>query len=358
MVHGTVDSDTHVIESERTWNAWNDLGLAGEPPVVLYRDKDERSANWQSEWWLFDDTLIQKQVFRPEDTFTAQGARELSDVAQRCQDMDDLDVATQVVYSTYFISRATTNPAREASLCRCYNAWMASISNGSGGRIRWAAVIPMLDPSLAVKELAQASADGACAINVRGYEGDWMLTDARFFPVYEVAMSFDMPICIHSGNGCLELDRTLFPRRPEFSYARNKLPVIAAFSAIAMSDFETRFPDLRFGFIETGASWLPGLMSDLRTRAHRGLGSDMATYSEFLQRKHLYVACQLDEDLDYIVSQVGSECLVIGSDYGHADNASDIAAIRLLKAHETLSEDAKENITSKNPSSLYRQTSI
>ena len=41
----------------------------------------------------------------------------------------------------------------------------------------------------------------------------------------------------------------------------------------------------------------------------------------------LFVACQTDDDLPYVLKYAGENCLMIGSDYGHADNASELLAL-------------------------------
>ena len=45
----------------------------------------------------------------------------------------------------------------------------------------------------------------------------------------------------------------------------------------------------------------------------------------------LYVACQTDDDLSYVLRYAGEDSLMIGSDYGHADNASELLALKRLK---------------------------
>ena len=55
---------------------------------------------------------------------------------------------------------------------------------------------------------------------------------------------------------------------------------------------------------------------------------------KLLKENHIYVACQTSDDLPYILEHVGDDNLVIGTDYGHNDTASEINALRKLKADE------------------------
>ena len=42
----------------------------------------------------------------------------------------------------------------------------------------------------------------------------------------------------------------------------------------------------------------------------------------FCKENRVYVTCQTDDDLDYVLGYAGEDNLVIGTDYGHSDNAS------------------------------------
>ena len=46
----------------------------------------------------------------------------------------------------------------------------------------------------------------------------------------------------------------------------NTVIAIAAFSALAEAGVPDKFPKLRVGFIETGASWIPFLHADLMAK--------------------------------------------------------------------------------------------
>src|SRR5207245_9323580 len=50
-----------------------------------------------------------------------------------------------------------------------------------------------------------------------------------------------------------------------------------------------------------------------------------------IRDNHVYVTCQTDDDLQYILKYSGEDNIVIGSDYGHADTSAEIEALRKLK---------------------------
>ena len=79
--------------------------------------------------------------------------------------------------------------------------------------------------------------------------------DPYFFPLYEEAQRLDMPICVHIGSGLPD-----FPSAEVFEYARfmrTRLAAVnAAYSLIAL-EIPQKFPTLRVGIVEAGASWVP-----------------------------------------------------------------------------------------------------
>ncbi len=72
-----------------------------------------------------------------------------------------------------------------------------------------------------------------------------------------------------------------------------------------------------------------------------------------MRESRIYVACQTDDDLAYILQYAGEDSLIIGSDYGHADTATEIEALRKLKRDGKVSPAAINKILDQNASTLY-----
>jgi predicted TIM-barrel fold metal-dependent hydrolase len=70
----------------------------------------------------------------------------------------------------------------------------------------------------------------------------------------------------------------------------------------------------------------------------------------------LFVACQTDDDLPYVLKYAGEDSLMIGSDYGHADNASELLALRRLKEKGELEPRVIDKILFHNPARFYGLT--
>jgi len=111
-----------------------------------------------------------------------------------------------------------------------------------------------------------------------------------------------------------------------------------------------RFPKLRIGIIEVSAQWIPYAVHDLSRRfARRGRPFPQ----NLLKENRIYVTCQTDDDLDHVLRYSGEDNLVIGTDYGHADNAVEIEALRKLRTDGKLPGRVVDKILDDNPRALY-----
>jgi len=59
------------------------------------------------------------------------------------------------------------------------------------------------------------------------------------------------------------------------------------------------------------------------------------------------------DDLNYVLSFSGEDNLVLGSDYGHADTAAEIDAIRRLQGDSAIPKNVVNKILDDNPTALY-----
>jgi predicted TIM-barrel fold metal-dependent hydrolase len=368
----TIDADAHVIETERTWE-YLDQSERKFRPRTVSSVNDPRKR-----FWLIDGRRVLRAGNVGPDT--SETAREMKDIEARLRHMDRLGVDIQVLYPSLFLSPLTARPKVERGLARSYNRWLADIWRKGENRLRWAAVVPTLDIEHALAEARFAKDNGACALYLRaGPHGSVgiaekrlaslappaakvlarglrvrvrvtetkSLADPYFYPLYEEASRLNLAICIHASTGS-QTWREMFEADSGFS--KFKLPVISTFHSLAYHGIPSKFPRLRFGFIEVGAQWVPYVLHDLAKRFERTgkrLGQD------FMRGNRLYVACQTSDDLAYVLRYAGENNIVIGTDYGHGDTSAEIEALRRLKTLSEVSSDAIEKILSSNPRDLY-----
>lgn len=332
-----IDSDAHVLESPRTWSYLSDAERGYTPEIVRRNGR---------EFWSIEGRLHPKDTNLGAEMDVA--SREMRDIAARIAHMDELEIDVQVLYPTVFLRPYTKDPALEFALCRSYNRWLASIWHQAEGRLRWVAMAPCLSLEKLPDELAWAKDHGACGIYMRGLEIDRRVTDPYFHPLYALGETLDMPICIHSASGSQTM--TDFYGEDD-NFSKFKLGTIGGFHALLMQGTPDLFPKLRWAFIELSAQWVPYVLNDLRLRLKKKKGKTLG--DDALAANNIYVACQVTDDLPYVLTYAGEDNLVIGTDYGHADTASEIEALRLLKQSGSVAPRIVDKILSDNARRLY-----
>jgi len=333
----TIDADTHVIETERTWEHMEGDEAKFRPVLV--------SMESGRKFWLIDGKIFSRGVNVNPDI--PSGVREMRDIQARLKHMDELEIDVQVLYPSLFLRPLTASAEVEAALCRSYNRWVSELCAETQGRLRWVAAVPLLSMDAALAEVRLAKDRGACALFMRGIMSDKILSDPYFYPLYDEAQKLNLAICIHASTGGFQWVE-LFER--ESGFAKFKLAVVSAFHALVHDGIPDKFPKLRFGFIEVRAQWLPYVYHELAKRFEK---SGKPLGKGWMRESRLYVACQTDDDLPYVLKYSGEDNLVIGSDYGHADTSSEIEALRNLKNKGELKPDVIDKILYENPKALY-----
>jgi predicted TIM-barrel fold metal-dependent hydrolase len=337
-----IDADAHVLETERTWDYMLEAERSMRPRIVA-TPGDSASGG---ESWLVDGTTIGKA--RNVGHETPKESREMDDIQARLKHMDELEVDVQVLYPTIFLRPFTRRPEVELAVTRSYNRWLVDIWKQAPERLRWAAVLPLLSMDKALAEARFAKENGACGIFMRGLEGDKRVSDSYFFPLYEEAGRLGLPVCIHSATGSFAVHEYFLD---ECGFNKFKLAVVGSFHSLIFNRIPEKFPNTRWGFIEVSSQWVPYAIHDFARRFERqGRAVDK---SAVLRKNKIWVACQTDDDLPYVLKYSGDDMLVIGTDYGHNDTSSEILALRKLKEDGAVPPHVVNKILDDNARALY-----
>ncbi len=352
-----VDADTHVDETDATWEYMTEEESRFKPisvdpgrPIIKGDIRPHR-------FWLVDGQAGFRRWRDDGRTSTTRETRELYDVQARVRQMDEMGVDIQVIYPTYMLGAHTARPEVELALCRSYNRWLADRTAEANGRLRWAIVPPILSMDRAVEELRWGKEQGACGVYKRAIEaGGKPVCDPYFFPLYEEAMRLDLPICIHTGGG------DPGPVGDDTLAGLTVRPQIGCFGALAIRGVPDLFPTLRFGVIEAMASWVPHVIADLKAKniyggAHRLYAERPFDLKEdFLRANRFYVTCQTSDDIPYLLRFGAEDSLMIGTDYTHADQSGVIDAldfVERLGEDEEIPMEVAHKILDDNPRAFY-----
>jgi predicted TIM-barrel fold metal-dependent hydrolase len=355
-----IDADTHVDETEDTWEYMQEDDLRFKP-VTQYPSNQNPNLP-PTRYWLIDGRRQLRFIRGDEESGTVVESRELLDARIRLKHMDALGTDIQVIYPTLFLMEATERPEVSTALRRSYNRWLADRCGDSNGRLRWICVPPLQNMEAAVKELRFAKEHGACGVLKKGDReaGKWP-ADPYFFPLYEEAERLDLPICFHTGSGIPDFS----PAR-EFTlgqFMRTKAAAVGGIESLIVNNIPIKYPRLRFGCIEAGASWVPFIDYDVRRRVKSNRdrvsvlsGPQTVLASNVFKDNRIYITCQIDEDLPYILKYVSEDNLIIGSDYTHRDPSMELEFRKLLQERADRGEIPKfavQKILYDNPKAFY-----
>jgi predicted TIM-barrel fold metal-dependent hydrolase len=157
-------------------------------------------------------------------------------------------------------------------------------------------------------------------------------------PLWAMAEEAGIPILFHVGGGGVLLEKAYFnnggPPVPDFhggddnfksiDYMAIGYPPMKAMTALIVDRVLDRFPKLKIGCIEQGASWLPGWMRNMDS-AHTAFYKNEERLqkmslkpSEFVKRQ-VRVTPYPHEDAGWIIANSGDEICLFSSDYPHVE---------------------------------------
>ena len=357
-----IDVDTHVVEPASVWDYLAKSEQEFRPAILRKETGAAIQAHFAgpktAEFWVIDNYLYGKHdvpaiAGYSNGEFSAD-AITLDDPAARLADMDRQKVDTQILFSSLFLNIRCARPQAELALTRAYNRWIAERCKAAKGRLRWIFVPSLKNPAATVKDMKQARDDGAVGVLFRGIEGDKFLDHADFDPVYAKAAELDWPICVHIGHGSPAVESIAQRDGAKFNRFNSDSPNYFAFTTLLNSQLPSQFPSLRFGFFESGCTWVyPAVQTALHVRLKP---TDlMALVREKLDEHNFYLTCELHEDLPHVIQYTGDERLMLGSDYGHPGDIADTIFFRqALDKRTELPQATRDRLISANGQKLFR----
>jgi predicted TIM-barrel fold metal-dependent hydrolase len=257
--------------------------------------------------------------------------------------LDLLGFASQLVFNTFAnkaLQRAEHGDDLDYAygLARAHNRAMVDFCSVDR-RLLAVGYVPLADFGRAAAMAEEALALGCAALMVasacpKGHSPSHVKLD----PVWARAEEARIPVVFHVGGGGRLVDPHYFanglPPVPDFhggaenfrsvDYMAIPYPPMQTLATMIIDGVLERFPDLRIGVIEQGASWLPGWMRQLDSAAeafHRNeerLQRHSLRPSEYVQRQ-IRVTPYPHEDSGWIVEQAGEEVCMFSSDYPHVE---------------------------------------
>lgn len=338
-----IDADGHVFERQdeirkyldKRWNGrdtglwpggqpW-DLELCGklEPPYGYTRGL---SAKQQRELWtrICDEHEIEKAVLFP----TGSGNIEKTQDASYARDV-----------------------------CRAANRHFAA--DFMTDRLFPVGALPMRDPQAAAAEVEYATRE----LGLKGFEVvtdglPFGLGDPFFDPVYETAQKVGATIGIHGTRhwahewGAHKL--STFGEVHAFAFPAG---IILNFTSVMCQGVPIRFPNLKMGFLEIGATWLPYYLDRLDEHWEKRAEEEMPLLkkkpSQVFRESSLKVSIEGKESLlRETIDFVGVEHLIYATDIPHWDGEFPENLVE-MRAANNLTDKEKQAILYDNAAALF-----
>jgi predicted TIM-barrel fold metal-dependent hydrolase len=107
-----------------------------------------------------------------------------------------------------------------------------------------------------------------------------------------------------------------------------------SFSELVTSGVPKKFPKLRFGFIESGASWIPYSISQLGAVRRQTLRGQQARLPrlfelepEIFRANRMFITIDPIDDVESLLKFGTEDNLMIGTDYSHTDISANLSAL-------------------------------
>jgi uncharacterized protein len=292
------------------------------------------------------------------------------DPAERSRVLDLLGVDGQLVFATFATAMFM---GRDLDLLyagsAAHNRAVAAFCEGDP-RLLPVAFVPLAEPERAVALVTEALDLGCAAVHVPSTAaGERSPTHPDLDPFWAVLDERRVPFVLHVGGGGRLLDRAFHNNgRPVTDHlgggenirskdflAISSSPALFLGTLILDGQFD-KFPHLRGGVIEEGASWVVSWMHqlDFARRAFRRTEPPLTELalkpSEYVGR-HLRFTPFAGEPVGWMIEQAGEDLFMFSTDYPHPEGGRDPLA-KFEEAMPDVSDEARRRFYYQNMADL------
>jgi predicted TIM-barrel fold metal-dependent hydrolase len=353
-----LDADSHVMELADFLDEFIDpefkdqlRDVTGDRLAGVLADAVAKSEARHSD---ADKARLAEERLLEDKGWHAMGA---FDPTERSRVLDLFGFEGQLVFATFATARFAGKD--EDRLYAGSSAQNQAVANfcSQDTRLFPVAYVPLVDPARAVSLAVEAIDTGSSAVMVPStVAGTRSPTHPDLDGFWEVLSEAGVPFVLHVGGGGRLLDPTFHNNAMPVSdhlgggeNVRSKdylaiphSPQVFLGTLIYDGLFD-RFPKLRGGCIEQGASWVVSWMRhlDYGVRAFRRTEEPLRRLelapSDYV-RRHLKFTPFPGEPVDWMIEQAGAELFMFSTDYPHPEGGKD----PLQKFDDALAASSKE----------------
>jgi uncharacterized protein len=300
-----------------------------------------------------------------EGVAMAMGRPGVIDPEARIKDLAIEGIDVQVILGSLCFAACTLrDPGFALAFCRACNDYVAEFCSSNRDRLKAIAVVPLQDVPASIAEMQRAVKElGVVGVSIPPSLPGKNLDHPDFYPFYAEAQALGLPVTLHWGNGTY-LPGAGTERFHKHFYTHvvgHPFEQMLALTALVCGGILERYPELRFGFLESGCGWVPYWMWRL-DEEYRGRSLEVPLMkdkpSAYLKRGRCFFSCAPDEFLiPSVAASVGADSIIFSSDYPHSDGLFP-HAVRTIKERQDLSEDVKRKVLGENAARLFNLAQI
>jgi predicted TIM-barrel fold metal-dependent hydrolase len=242
--------------------------------------------------------------------------------------LDDLGIYGSVIFPSIGLGVGAIGvPDAAAAVCRGINRYVAEYCSADTGRLWPTATIPLANRDLAEAEARYAVKElGAVAVfGLSGVYGPEPLHHTYWDPLYDTLAELGVPFCTHGGAGGVRrgLGAERFPAQwvPYHMTTHTIEAMLACVGMLTCGVLDKR-PELKIGFFEAGAGWVPFWLSRMEEKhEHLGwLAPDLKNSpTETFKRQCAVTAEASEAFLDHTLDCLEGRGVLWASDLPHFD---------------------------------------
>ena len=367
-----ISSDSHVVEPPDLWTTRIDAGFRDRAPFVVEGDEADQwyveagtpmgqiGANLQA-GVRFEDP--DKLTFEAKYRTSPRGAY---DPHARLVEMSEDHVSAEVLYSSLALSlfQVVQDDALLAAIFRAYNDWLADFIAVDPKRLKGIAVVPVDDVDGAAAEVERCAGMGLVGAMIPVVPAGPQYDSPAYDPLWAAAQDAGTPVTLHIATS---RKRDPLQNLVPFSsaaidgavgLANRDVPLRTTLAAMIFGGVFQRFPGLRIVVAEYEISWAPYFVREMdrvygETAFGKAVRAVLKTGPGETFRRNVFISFQEDRLGVSTYVPAGTETLMWGSDYPHAEGTFPHSRKIVEEVLDGLGDRAKRKLAGANAAALY-----
>ncbi|HEX5366252.1 MAG TPA: amidohydrolase family protein [Acidimicrobiales bacterium] len=264
-----------------------------------------------------------------------------SDARLRTMDRQGVGQALLLPSLGVCVEHFMADPAQTMANLRAFNRWLDDDWGfARQDRIFAVPLLSLRDLGAAVEELRYVLDHGARVVHLRpGPVDGRSLADPVFDPFWGLVNESGVAVAFHiSESGYNEMYSTRWGEEPnpashhqsafQWTFFYGDRPIMETLGALVLHNLFGRFPNVRVLSVENGSLWVPYLMKAMDKMKGMGrngpwLGGRVAGRPSEIFREHVYVSPYHEEDIVSLAGLIGTDRVVMGSDFPHPEGLAE-----------------------------------